>query len=92
MNNTKCFYCMDTNYCKYCSTCFHCNSSVSLKSCIHCDSCTDCIFCEFCVSCENLVNGFMCINLHLKEKNSTKYWIFNKEVTKKEWDNRWKFK
>ena len=30
----------------------------------------------------------MCINLKLKEKDDSKYWIFNKEVTKEEWDNR----
>ena len=30
----------------------------------------------------------MCINLKLKKKNEKKYWIFNKKVTKKEWDNR----
>jgi len=32
----------------------------------------------------------MCYNLKLKEKDKTKYWIFNKEVTKEEWDNRFK--
>jgi hypothetical protein len=32
----------------------------------------------------------MCYNLKLKEKDDTKYWIFNKEVTKEEWDNRFK--
>jgi len=37
----------------------------------------------------NLVNGFMCINLKLKEKEKDKYWIFNKEVTKEEWNKRW---
>ena len=42
-----------------------------------------------CNSCENLVNGFMCINLKLKEKDPSKYWIFNKEVSEEEWDNRW---
>jgi len=30
----------------------------------------------------------MCINLKLKKKDKDKYWIFNKEVSKKEWDNR----
>jgi hypothetical protein len=34
----------------------------------------------------------MCYNLKLKEKDSNKYWIFNKEVTKEEWDNRFKIK
>jgi hypothetical protein len=32
----------------------------------------------------------MCYNLKLKEKDKTKYWIFNKEVTKEEWENRFK--
>jgi len=30
----------------------------------------------------------MCINLKLKKKDKNKYWIFNKEVSKKEWDKR----
>jgi len=30
----------------------------------------------------------MCINLKLKKKDKNKYWIFNKEVSKEEWDNR----
>jgi hypothetical protein len=34
----------------------------------------------------------MCINLKFKEKDQNKYWIFNKEVTKEEWDNRFKIK
>jgi len=34
------------------------------------------------------MNGFMCINLKFEEKDKDKYWIFNKEVTKEEWDNR----
>jgi len=48
----------------------------------------DCNFCNSCNSCENLVNGFMCNNLKLKEKDKTKFWRFNKEVTKEEWDER----
>ena len=34
----------------------------------------------------------MCVNLKLKEKDETKYWIFNKEVTKEKWDNHYKIK
>jgi len=45
--------------------------------------------CNSCNSCENLVNGFMCINLKLKKKDPSKYWIFNKQVSKREWNNRW---
>jgi hypothetical protein len=30
----------------------------------------------------------MCKNLKLKEKDETKFWIFNKEVNKEEWDKR----
>jgi hypothetical protein len=29
----------------------------------------------------------MCNNLKFKEKDPSKYWLFNKEVTKEEWDN-----
>ena len=32
----------------------------------------------------------MCINLKFKKKDESKFWIFNKEVTKEEWDNKWK--
>ncbi len=58
--------------------------------CNFCDSCDYCNFCNYCNYCKNLVNGFMCINLKLKEKDPSKYWIFNKEVTKEEWNNRFK--
>lgn len=30
----------------------------------------------------------MCINLKLEKQDPSKYWIFNKEVSKEEWDNR----
>lgn len=30
----------------------------------------------------------MCINLKLGKKNPTEYWIFNKKVSEKKWDNR----
>ena len=56
--------------------------------CNFCDYCDSCNFCDYCYSCKNLVNGFMCINLNLDKKDDSKYWIFNKEVTKEEWDNR----
>ena len=31
----------------------------------------------------------MCINLKFDKKDPDKYWIFNKEVSKEEWENRW---
>jgi len=34
----------------------------------------------------------MCINLKLEEQDKTKYWIFNKKVSKKKWDNRFNIK
>lgn len=58
--------------------------------CDYCKSCKSCDYCDYCNFCENLVNGFMCYKLKLKEKDDSKYWIFNKEVTKEEWDNRFK--
>lgn len=51
-------------------------------------NCYSCDSCDFCYSCKNLVNGFMCVSLKLKKKDKNKYWIFNKEVTKEEWDKR----
>jgi len=30
----------------------------------------------------------MCNNLKLEKKDKTKFWMHNKEVTKKEWDRR----
>jgi hypothetical protein len=53
------------------------------------DSCESC---NSCISCVNLVNGFMCYGLKLKKKDPSKFWIFNKEVSKKEWDNRYSIK
>ena len=81
--NANCNYCYSCdlrNSCDFCYSCDLCNS---------CDSCKSCDFCKSCDSCKNLVNGFMCINLKLKKKNKKKYWIFNKEVTKEEWDKRY---
>ena len=31
----------------------------------------------------------MCINLKFNKRDESKYWIFNKEVSKEEWDNRY---
>jgi len=71
---------------KNCNSCYYCDS------CDFCNSCISCDFCDYCNFCENLINGFMCINLKLKKKDENKYWIFNKEVTKKKWDKRWSLK
>ena len=65
-------------------------NNYSCDSCDSCDYCYSCIRCVFCYYCENLVNGFMCVNLKLNEKDDKRYWIFNKEVTKEEWGNRHK--
>ena len=54
----------------------------------YCNYCEFCEFCNSCNSCKNLVNGFMCINLKLEKKDKNKYWIFNQEVNKETWDNR----
>jgi hypothetical protein len=32
----------------------------------------------------------MCIGLKFEKKDKNKYWIFNKEVSKADWDNRYK--
>ena len=69
---------MNTN-CNFCNSCYFCD---------YCYFCNSCDYCDYCNSCENLINGFHCINLKLKEKDKNKFWIFNKEVTKEEWDNR----
>jgi len=77
---------MNTN-CNFCDFCYSCNSCYSCDFCYCCKSCDSC---DSCKSCENLVNGFMCVNLKLEKKDKTKYWIFNKEVSKEEWDKRYK--
>ncbi len=68
--------------------CDSCNFCGSCDSCNFCGSCDSCDSCNSCNSCKNLVNGFMCINLKLDKKDENRYWIFNKEVSKKEWDKR----
>ena len=88
-NNQFCESCNSCNFCNSCNYCYFCYSCESCKSC---NSCNFCKSCNYCYSCRNLVNGFMCINLELNEKDENKYWIFNKEVTKKEWDNRFDLK
>jgi len=35
------------------------------------------------------VNGFRCSRIKLAKKDSSRYWIFNKEVSKKEWNKRY---
>ena len=55
-------------------------------SCYSCDSCYHCDYCDSCYSCENLVNGFMCFGLKFDKKDNTKYWVFNQEVTKREYE------
>ena len=65
------------------------------KNCYRCYGCNwsnGCDGCYGCNGCENLVNGFMCFKLKLKKKDKTKYWIFNKEVSKEEWDKRFVIK
>lgn len=78
MSNIDCYSC---DFCNSCSFCYFCDS---------CSFCNSCYYCYSCNSCKNLVHGFMCINLKFDEKDETKYWIFNKEVTKEEWNNRFK--
>jgi len=68
------------NSCDFCDFCDYCDS---------CDSCDYCDYCDSCKRCENLINGFMCINLKFTKKDKTKFWIFNKEVSKEKWDKRW---
>jgi hypothetical protein len=31
----------------------------------------------------------MCINLKFEKKDENKYWIFNREVSKEEFEKRW---
>ena len=74
---------MVNNLCNLCNLCDSC------KFCNFCDFCDFCDSCNSCKKCKNLVNGFMCINLKFDKKDESKYWIFNKEVSKEEWDKRW---
>ena len=71
------------DYCEYCDSCDYC------EYCEYCDSCEYCEYCKYCFGCTNLVNGYMCIKLKLAIKDENKYWLFNKEVTKEEFDNRY---
>lgn len=32
------------------------------------------------------MNGWMCEGLNFEKKDETKYWKFNKEITKEEWE------
>ena len=77
---------------KNCNSCNFCNSCGYCNYCENCDYCNHCNHCNHCDYCENLVNGFMCINLKFEKKDTDKYYIFNKEVTKEEWDKRYSLK
>ena len=54
-----------------------------------CDFCNSCDSCVGCYDCKNLVNGFRCSNIKLSKKDDSRFWIFNKEVTREEWDKRY---
>ncbi len=86
MANDSCNYCNACNYCDSCNSCNYCNYCDSCDSCNACNACNSCVGC---FNCKNLVNGFRCVGIKLAKKDSSKYWIFNKEVTKKEWDKRY---
>ena len=83
MVNKNCDSCDSCDYCYSCYYCDYCDS------CNSCDSCDYCDYCDGCYKCENLVNGFRCVGVKLSKKDPNRYWIFNKEVTKKEWGNRY---
>ena len=93
-NNCKyCNFCNSCNFCNYCNYCKYCNFCDSCDSCNSCDTCNSCDFCNYCNYCnycKNLVNGYMCIKLKLVKQDKNKYWLFNKEVTQEEFDNRYK--
>jgi len=89
MVNDSCDFCNSCNSCDSCNYCNYCNYCKYCKSCDSCNSCDSCDSCDSCKKCKNLVHGFMCINLEFDIKDESKYWIFNKEVSKEEWDNRY---
>jgi len=65
------------------------------ENCFFCDFCDCCLNCKKCIGCydcENLVNGFRCSKIKLAKKDPSRYWIFNKEVSKEEWDKRYDLK
>ena len=86
--NNNCKYCESCDSCYHCDYCYHCEYCNSCYHCYYCEYCNSCYHCNSCKYCKNLVNGFMCINLKFDKQDPSKYWIFNKEVTKEEWDNR----
>ena len=64
------------NYCNYCDACY---------SCISCDAC---YYCDYCL---RLTNGILCKGLRFdygdeNAYNKEKYWVLNKEVSKKEFE------
>ena len=65
------------------------NNCNSCDSCNSCDYCESCDYCFGCYGCVNVVNGFRCSKVKLAKKDENRYWIFNKEVTNEEWDNRY---
>jgi len=73
---------MVSSECSWCSECSGCSW------CSGCSGCSECSGCSWCYDCENLVNGFCCSKVKLAKKDKSRYWIFNNEVTKEEWDER----
>lgn len=74
--------------CRSCEGCWDCVGCMGCRRCVDCVGCMGCEDCGGCRNCEELQNGFMCYGLKFKKKDSKKFWIFNKEVSKKEWDKR----
>lgn len=80
--------CRDCGNCWNCWNCWNCRDCGNCRNCDECEDCRDCRNCEDCRGCGNVVNGFMCYGLKLEKQDKTKYWMFNKEISKKEWDKR----
>ena len=56
--------------------------------CSYCSYCSNCSNCSDCSNCSYLVNGLYCRNLKSEERDYSKYYICNIEVTKEEFEKK----
>ena len=88
--NKNCYRSIQCRNSKYCIFCKNCVDCWFCQNCMDCYSCENCHNCVDCMNCINVHNGIGCNNLKLPLGQYDKYWMNNKEVTKKEFQKAMK--
>ena len=67
------------------------NYCMACNDCVSCHDCNYCNYCNNCDNCKRLTNGILCRRLRFEygsenAYNKDKFWVLNKEVSKKEFE------